>query len=277
MKTINCKGNLIDLSTPKVMGILNLTPDSFYDGGIYTNTISILKKVENMLTEGAAFIDVGAYSSRPNATHISEEEELKRLLPVLELILKSFPDILISVDTFRSNVAKKSIEIGACMINDISAGEMDSEMFKTIAKLQVPYILMHMKGTPQNMQQNPAYENVLNEVMYFFSEKLHQLRTLGVNDLLIDVGFGFGKTQEHNYQLLQNLDYFKHLNLPILSGLSRKSMLYKPLNTIAKDALNATSIANTVALLKGTSILRVHDVLQAVEAVKIFSLLNTKN
>ncbi|MBS3994040.1 MAG: dihydropteroate synthase [Bacteroidetes bacterium] len=259
------------------MGILNLTPDSFYDGGIYTNTISILKKVENMLTEGAAFIDVGAYSSRPNATHISEEEELKRLLPVLELILKSFPDILISVDTFRSNVAKKSIEIGACMINDISAGEMDSEMFKTIAKLQVPYILMHMKGTPQNMQQNPAYENVLNEVMYFFSEKLHQLRTLGVNDLLIDVGFGFGKTQEHNYQLLQNLDYFKHLNLPILSGLSRKSMLYKPLNTIAKDALNATSIANTVALLKGTSILRVHDVLQAVEAVKIFSLLNTKN
>lgn len=277
MKTINCKGNLIDLSTPKVMGILNLTPDSFYDGGIYTNTISILKKVENMLTEGAAFIDVGAYSSRPNATHISEEEELKRLLPVLELILKSFPDILISVDTFRSNVAKKSIEIGACMINDISAGEMDSEMFKTIAKLQVPYILMHMKGTPQNMQQNPAYENVLNEVMYFFSEKLHQLRTLGVNDILIDVGFGFGKTQEHNYQLLQNLDYFKHLNLPILSGLSRKSMLYKPLNTIAKDALNATSIANTVALLKGTSILRVHDVLQAVEAVKIFSLLNTKN
>lgn len=259
------------------MGILNLTPDSFYDGGHYKSDKSILEKVEKMLIDGATFIDIGAYSSRPNATHISEEEELKRLLPVLELILRKFPEVLISIDTFRSNVAKKSIEAGACMINDISAGEIDTHMFETIAKLQVPYILMHMKGTPQTMQQNPTYENIITEVMFYFTEKIHQLRKLGLNDVIIDVGFGFGKTIEHNFKLLENLAYFKHLEVPILSGLSRKSMLYKPLNTSAKEALNATSIANTIALLNGTSILRVHDVKEAVEAVKIVSLLNKKD
>lgn len=277
MKTINCKGNLIDLTIPKVMGILNLTPDSFYDGGHYKSDKSILEKVEKMLFDGATFIDIGAYSSRPNATHISGEEELKRLLPVLKLVLRKFPEVLVSIDTFRSNVAKKSIEAGACMINDISAGKMDAHMFETIAKLQVPYILMHMKGTPQTMQQNPTYENIITEVMFYFTEKIHQLRKLGLNDVIIDVGFGFGKTIEHNFKLLENLAYFKHLEVPILSGLSRKSMLYKPLNTSAKEALNATSIANTIALLNGTSILRVHDVKEAVEAVKIVSLLNKKD
>lgn len=274
MITINCKGTLIDLSTPKVMGILNLTPDSFFDGGKYQNEKSIIEKVDKMINEGATFIDVGAYSSRPNAIHISEEEELKRLIPTLKLLFKTFPELLISVDTFRSKVALASVENGACMINDISAGEMDEKMFETVAKLQVPYILMHMKGTPQNMYKNPTYENIILEIMSYFSEKIYQLRKLGLNDLIIDVGFGFGKTLEHNYQLLQNLDYFKHLNIPILTGISRKSMLQKPLNITADEALNATTVANTIALLKGSSILRVHDVKEAVEAVKITSLLN---
>ncbi len=274
MKSINCKGKLIDFSTPKVMGILNLTPDSFFDGGLYQNPKAILEKVAKMLNDGATFIDVGAYSSRPNAIHISEDEELKRLIPTLDLLVKTFPEILISVDTFRSKIAKESIEAGACMINDIAAGEMDVNMFKTIAQLQVPYIIMHMKGNPQNMQKNPTYENLLTEIMFFFSDKIQQLRALNVNDLIIDVGFGFGKTEDHNYQLLQNLDYFLNLNIPILTGISRKSMLYKPLNASAKEALNATTVANTIALLKGTSILRVHDVKEAVEAVKITALLN---
>ncbi len=256
------------------MGILNLTPDSFYDGGNYKTEKSILEKVEKMLSDGATFIDVGAYSSRPNANHISEDEELIRLLPVLELLLKTFPEILISVDTFRSNVAHKSIDIGICMINDISAGEMDSSMFETIAQHQVPYILMHMKGTPQTMQKNPKYENIITELMFYFSEKIKKLRNLGINDLIIDVGFGFGKTLEHNYKLLQNLDYFLNLNVPILAGVSRKSMLYKPLQLSADEALNTTTVAHTIALLKGSSILRVHDVKEAVEAVKIISLLN---
>ena len=274
MKSINCKGKLIDFSVPKVMGILNLTPDSFYDGGLYQTHKLIVEKVEKMLVDGATFIDVGAYSSRPNAIHISEDEELKRLIPILKLLVKTFPEILISVDTFRSKIAQESIENGACMINDISAGEMDETMFETIAKLQVPYILMHLKGTPQTMQINPTYENILTELMFYFSEKMHQLRKLGVNDLIIDVGFGFGKTQNHNYQLLQNFDYFLNLKVPILTGISRKSMLYKPLNATANEALNATTVANTIALLKGTSILRVHDVKEAVEAVKIVKLLN---
>lgn len=256
------------------MGILNLTPDSFYDGGLYQNEKSIIEKVEKMLVDGATFIDIGAYSSRPNAIHITEDEELKRLIPTLQLLVKKFPEILISVDTFRSKVAQQSIESGACIINDISAGEMDNLMFETIAKLQVPYLIMHMKGTPQNMQNNPTYENIITELMFYFSEKIHQLRKLGVNDLMIDVGFGFAKTLEHNYQLFQHLDYFLNLDLPILTGVSRKSMLYKPINSTANDALNATTVANTIALLKGTSILRVHDVKEAVEAVKIVAFLN---
>ena len=276
MKSINCNGTLIDLSAPKVMGILNCTPDSFFDGGKYHNSTAIVNQVEKMLSEGATFIDVGAYSSRPGAKHISEEEELDRILPVIKLLISEFSSVLISVDTFRSNVAKQCIHHGACIVNDISAGEMDVNMFSTVAKLQVPYVMMHMKGTPQNMQQNPTYENVVTDLLYYFSKKIAELHKLGVNDIITDVGFGFGKTTEHNYQLLTHLELFKNLETPLLAGLSRKGMLYKPLNITADAALNATTAANTIALLHGASILRVHDVKEAVEAVKIVALLNNK-
>lgn len=274
MKSINCNGTLIDLTSPKVMGILNITPDSFFDGGKYKNETAIISQVAKMLVEGATFIDVGAYSSRPGAKHIVEQEELERILPVVKMLVKEFPEILISVDTFRSNIAEKCIENGACIVNDISAGSMDTTLFKTIAKLQVPYIIMHMQGTPQNMQANPTYKNVVTDILNYFSEKIYELRALGVNDIIADVGFGFGKTTEQNYTLLKNLDLFKNLEIPTLAGLSRKSMLYKPLNITAKEALNATTAANTIALLKGTTILRVHDVKEAIEAIKIVELLN---
>ncbi len=267
--TINCKGTLVDLTKPKVMGILNVTPDSFFDGGKYKNERDILEQAERMLSEGATFIDVGAYSSRPGAEHISEEEELQRMLPVVELLIKNFPEIIISIDSFRSRVVEESINAGAAIINDISGGKMDEQMFKTVAKLQVPYIMMHMKGTPQNMQQNPQYENVVTEVISFFAEQLFKLRELKVNDVIIDVGFGFGKTLDQNYELLKKLSLFKSLDIPILTGVSRKSMLYKLLGVTPKEALNATTVANTIALLNGTHILRVHDVKEAVEAVKI--------
>ena len=267
--TINCKGTLIDLSSPKVMGILNITPDSFYDGGAYKSEAAILSQVEKMLSDGATFIDVGAYSSRPEATHVSEEEELKRILPVIRLLIREFPEILISIDTFRSKIAQECIQAGAAIINDISGGSMDRKMFQTIANLQVPYIVMHMLGTPQNMQKSPIYKAVTSDLISFFADKIHQLHQLKVNDVLIDVGFGFGKTQEHNFELLKNLSLFKNLEVPILVGVSRKSMLYKTLDISAKEALNATTSANTIALLNGASILRVHDVKEAVEAVKI--------
>ena len=269
--TINCKGNLVDLSSPKVMGILNITPDSFYDGGKYKNESEILNQVEKMLLDGATFIDVGAYSSRPGAQHISEEEELKRSLPVINLLLQHFPEIIISVDTFRSKVAKETINAGAALINDISGGKMDNNMFATVSKLQVPYILMHMLGTPKNMQQNPVYENVTKEIISFFAAQIYKLRQLKLNDVVIDVGFGFGKTIDHNFELLKNLALFKSLDAPILTGVSRKSMLYKTLDISAQEALNATTSANTIALLNGANILRVHDVKEAVEAVKIVS------
>ncbi len=256
------------------MGILNTTPDSFFDGGKYQNEKEILVQTEKMLTEGATFIDVGAYSSRPNATHISEDDELLRIVPVIELLLKNFPEIIISVDTFRSKIAQKSIESGAAIINDISGGKMDKEMFATVAKLQVPYILMHMLGTPQTMQKNPKYKNVTQEVISFFSEQIFALHQLKLNDIIIDVGFGFGKTLEHNYELLNNLSLFKNLDAPILAGISRKSMLYKPLESTAQKALNATTSANTIALLNGANILRVHDVKEAAEAIKIVGLLS---
>jgi dihydropteroate synthase len=271
--TINCKGILIDVSSPKVMGILNITPDSFYDGGKYKNEADILFQTEKMLTEGATFIDVGAYSSRPGATHISEKEELKRILPVIELLVKYFPEIIISVDTFRSEIAKKTIENGAAIINDISGGKMDEKMFQTVAKLQVPYILMHMLETPQNMQQNPVYEDVTKDIIRFFSEQIFKLHQLKMNDIIIDMGFGFGKTLQHNYEILSNLALFKNLDAPILIGISRKSMLYKPLDITANEALNATTAANTIALLNGANILRVHDVKEAVEAIKIVNQL----
>lgn len=255
------------------MGILNITPDSFYDGGKYKNELEILTQTEKMLHEGATFIDVGAYSSRPGAAHISEKEELSRILPVIDLLVKNFPEIILSVDTFRSEIAQKTIENGAAIINDISGGKMDENMFQTVADLQVPYILMHMLGTPQNMQQNPIYEDVTKDIITFFSKQIYKLHQLKVNDIIIDVGFGFGKTMKDNYALLSNLSLFKQLDVPILAGISRKSMLYKPLEITAKEALNATTVANTIALLNGASILRVHDVKEAVEAIKIVKLL----
>lgn len=274
MMTINCKGKLIDFSTPRVMGILNITPDSFFDGGKYKNESDILNQTEKMLLEGATFIDVGAYSSRPGAAHISEEDELRRIVPVIELLIKNFPKIIISVDTFRSKVATQTINAGAAIVNDISGGNMDTEMFTTIANLQVPYIIMHMLGTPQNMQQNPQYKDVTHEVISFFANQINKLHQLQVNDVLIDVGFGFGKTINHNYELLKNLALFKNLDTPILAGISRKSMLYKPLEASPKTALNATTAANTIALLNGANILRVHDVKEAIEAIKIVQLLS---
>ncbi len=270
MKTINCKGKLIGLEVPKVMGILNLTPDSFFDGGKYNSEKDALLQTEKMLVEGADFIDIGAYSSRPGAKNISEKEELNRILPVIGSVLKEFPEILISADTFRSEVAKQCIRAGACMINDISGGNLDPEMFRTVAELQVPYILMHMPGTPQTMQKMTGYDDVTKDLIYYFSRKVSQLRDLGVNDIILDVGFGFGKTLDQNYELLKNLDLFKTLDLPLLTGVSRKSMLYKLLEITPEEALNATTAANTIALSKGTDILRVHDVKQAVETVKIY-------
>lgn len=269
MKSINCKGKLIDLSGSKVMGILNLTPDSFYDGGRFSSDKEILLQTEKMQREGATFIDIGAYSSRPGAIHLSEQEELSRILPALEIIVKNFPEILISIDTFRSSVAEQSIALGACMINDISAGSLDSQMFKTIAKLQVPYILMHMKGKPQNMQNNTNYDNLIEDIIFYFSKKINQLRELGVNDLILDVGFGFSKTTDQNYDLLNKLNLFKNLELPILTGISRKSMLYGYLDITSAQALNATTVANTIALIQGANILRVHDVKEAIETIKI--------
>jgi dihydropteroate synthase len=271
--TINCKGTLVDLSSPKVMGVLNITPDSFFDGGKYQDKTAILSQAEKILTEGATFIDVGAYSSRPGAAHVSEEEELKRIVPAVELILKEFPKTFLSIDTFRSKVAKETVDAGAALINDISGGNLDAEMFETIAKLQVPYILMHMQGTPQTMQNNPRYENVTTDLIKFFSEKIYDLKQLKVNDIILDVGFGFGKTMEHNYQLLRDLQLLQNLKVPVLAGVSRKSMLYKLLDITPQEALNATTSANTIALMNGANILRVHDVKEAVECVKIVGML----
>jgi len=275
--TINCKGELIDLTIPKVMGILNLTPDSFYDGGVHTNDSIILKHVEKMLTDGATFIDVGAYSSRPKAKHISETEELERLLPVLNLLTTTFPAIRISIDTFRSEVAKQSIAAGACMINDISAGHMDPQMLETVAKLGVPYVMMHMKGTPQDMQQHATYDNLIKEMLFYFSERIAAAKALGIIDIIVDPGFGFSKTTAQNYELLKHLDTFKMLDKPILVGISRKSMIYKPLNTSASEALNGTTVLNTLGLQQGAAILRVHDVKEAIECITLTQQLNPES
>ncbi|MEO6347011.1 MAG: dihydropteroate synthase [Aquaticitalea sp.] len=266
---INCKGQLIDLSTPKVMGILNLTPDSFYDGGKFKDKVSALKQVEKMLSEGATFVDVGAYSSRPNAIDISESEELLRILPIIKLILKKFPEILLSIDTFRSTIAKKCVEAGACMVNDISAGKLDEQMLQTVADLRVPYIMMHMRGTPQTMQKQTDYNNLIKEILFYFSERVVAARALGMVDLIVDPGFGFSKTLKQNYEILNHLELFKILDLPILAGFSRKSMAYKPLGLTSKEALNGTTVLNTIALHKGANILRVHDVKEAVECIKL--------
>lgn len=270
---INCKGKLIDLTQPKVMGILNLTPDSFYDGGTYRNESDIVNQVAKMLSEGATFIDVGGYSSRPNAKNINVDEERKRVVPVVELLLREFPEILLSIDTFRSEVAIDCLDAGAAIINDISGGALDNNMFTTVAKYHVPYIVMHMRGTPQTMKSRTVYDDILKEIMFYFSEKIALARELKINDLIIDPGFGFAKNTEQNFFLLKNLDLFQNLDRPILVGVSRKSMLYKTLGTESEKALNATTSANTIALLKGGNILRVHDVKEAMECIKIYQAL----
>ncbi|MEX0995916.1 MAG: dihydropteroate synthase [Flavobacteriaceae bacterium] len=271
--TINCKGTLIDLSTPKVMGILNVTPDSFYDGGKLKDDKALLGQAEKMLSEGATFLDVGGYSSRPGATDIPESEELQRVLPAIELILKNFPEALISVDSFRSEVALQSVEVGAALVNDISAGLLDEQMIPTVAKLQVPYVMMHMRGTPQTMKNLTDYEDVTLEVLRYFSERIATARQAGINDVIADPGFGFAKTIDQNFELLKRLELFKNLGVPVLAGLSRKSMIYKTLNTSPQEALNGTTALNSIALLKGASILRVHDVKEAVECVELVSRL----
>jgi dihydropteroate synthase len=268
--TINCKGQLIDLSTPKIMGILNVTPNSFYDGGKFTLSENGLLQVGKMLEEGATFIDIGAYSSKPNSEFVSEEEELSRILPVVQSVLKQFPDALLSIDTFRSEIAAVCIENGAAIINDISAGNLDEKMMDVVAKYKVSYIMMHMRGTPQTMQSHTNYENIVKEILFYFSEKVSKARSLGINDLIIDPGFGFAKTLEQNYEVLQNLELFQMLDLPILAGISRKSMVYKPIGVTANEALNGTTVLNTIALSKGANILRVHDVKEALECAKLF-------
>jgi dihydropteroate synthase len=273
-KTLNVQGKLIDLSVPKVMGIVNVTPDSFYEGSRFADPLAILKQVEKMATEGADFIDVGGYSSRPGATDISEEEELQRVLPVVQSIRKKFPDLIVSIDTFRAEVAKQAVMMGAGMINDISAGELDSKMFETVAALNVPYIAMHMRGTPQTMTQHSTYENLVKDVTDYFHKKMDQLLRLKVKDIIIDPGFGFAKTVNHNFELLNHLDYLQILGKPILVGLSRKSMIWRTLNTTPEQALNGTTALHTIALLKGASILRVHDVKEAVEAVRLVGALS---
>jgi dihydropteroate synthase len=274
--TINCKGQLIDLATPKVMGILNVTPNSFFDGGKYKNDNEILSRVEKMLTEGATFIDIGAYSSKPSAEFVSKDEELQRIVPIVQLILEHFEDTLVSIDTFRSEVAKACIENGAAIINDISAGNLDTEMLPTIAKYNVPYIMMHMRGTPQTMQTMTNYENIVKEILFYFSERIAKARSLGINDLIVDPGFGFAKTLEQNYEVLQKMELFEMLELPLLTGISRKSMIYKTLHSSAEEALNGTTVLNTISLTKGAKILRVHDVKEAMECVTLFNKINAK-
>jgi len=268
--TLNAGGKLIDLSTPKVMGIINVTPDSFFAGSRKTNVSDAVFMAEKMLNDGADLLDIGAYSSRPGATDISPQEETDRLLPVIEVIVKRFPEAVLSVDTFRASVAEVAVNAGAQIINDISGGDLDAQMFKTVAKLQVPYILMHMKGTPQNMQEKAQYEDVFAEVFDYFAEKVYRLKQLHVHDVVLDPGFGFAKTREQSFELLQQMQGFDLLDLPLLVGISRKGMIYKTLNGTAETALNGTTVLNTIALMNGASVLRVHDVKEAVEAVELF-------
>lgn len=268
-KTLNIRGRLVDLSIPKIMGILNVTPDSFYDGGRYDSEVAIMVQVEKMIEDGATFIDIGGYSSRPGADDISVAEEINRVSKAIKIISKKFPEVILSVDTFRSQVAYAAVRDGATIINDISGGELDDAMMKTVAGLQVPYILMHMRGNPKTMTQLMTYENLLKDVTDYFHHKIDQLKAYGLKDIIIDPGLGFAKTPQQNFELLNSLDYFKLINKPILIGLSRKSMVWKTLSTTADHALNGTTCLNTIALLKGAQILRVHDVKEAVETVKL--------
>ena len=275
--SLNLNGKLYELSSPKVMGILNVTPDSFYAGSRKQTEEDIKSRCREIIEEGGDIIDIGAYSSRPDAEHISAEEEKRRLRTGLEILRNEYPEAIVSVDTFRADVAEMCVkEYNVNIINDISAGEMDKEMFNTVARLQVPYIMMHMKGTPQDMQKSPQYTSLMKEIFMYFSEKVYKLHEMGVNDLILDPGFGFGKTLEHNYELMNHLEEFSLSNLPILVGISRKSMIYKLLGNTPSEALNGTTALNTIALLKGANILRVHDVKEAVETVRIVTALNTK-
>ncbi len=270
MFTLNCKGRLLVLDKPIVMGIINATPDSFYTGSRFTGTDAILDIAEKMIGDGATILDIGGQSTRPESDKISADEELKRVIRPIEAITKRFPEAYVSIDTYYSVVAKEAVHAGAAIVNDISAGKLDDQMIPVVSSLQVPYILMHMQGTPQTMQKAPQYENICKEVLDFFINQVKEIREAGITDVIIDPGFGFGKTIGHNFQLLKNLSVFKILGLPLLAGLSRKSTIYKTLNISPEDSLNGTTILNTISLLNGAGILRVHDVKEAAEAIKLF-------
>jgi dihydropteroate synthase len=271
-ETLNACGKLIDLSSPKVMGVINLTPDSFYADSRKQGIDEALQQAGKMLDEGATFLDIGAYSSRPHAEDISIQEEIDRLIPVVEAVVAHFPDAILSIDTFRSKVAETAVKSGAHIINDISGGQLDGDMFSTIARLQVPYILMHMKGTPQNMNQLTHYDDLFGEVYDYFADRCYQLKQLGLHDVIIDPGFGFAKKTGQSYALMSRLQDFNILQLPIMVGVSRKTIIYKTLGVTADEALNGTTVLNTIALTKGADILRVHDVKEAMEAVKIWEM-----
>jgi len=273
--TINCKGKLVDLSSPVVMGILNVTPDSFYDGGQAVTSTAIKQKVQQMVADGATIIDVGGMSSRPGATMISRQEEIDRVSPAIEIIVQHMPDVVISIDTLHSEVAAHCIRMGATMVNDISAGDYDADMIPTVAEAGVPYVAMHMQGLPSNMQDDPQYHDVVMEVLTYFAKKVRQCRAAGITDVILDPGFGFGKSLEHNYALLRHLGSLGILDCPLLAGLSRKSMIYKPLDITAADALTGTSALHMVALQQGASILRVHDVLEAAQCIQLHELLTS--
>ena len=272
--TINIKGTLLDLTKPKIMGILNITPDSFFDGGDYNSEYKILNQVEKMLTEGADIIDVGGHSSRPGAKKISIEKETERVIPIIKLIAGKFKNIIISIDTFRSEIARKAIEAGASIINDISGGDLDKKMYEVAGELKVPYIIMHMKGVPSNMQNETKYDNIIFDIIKNLSYKIDLAKKAGVLDIIIDPGFGFGKSLKDNFKILKNLSSFKQLNQPIMVGLSRKSMIYKLLESSANDALNGTTCLNSISLNNGANIIRVHDVKEAKETVKLIEFMN---
>lgn len=274
IRYINVKGKLIDLSEPKVMGVINITPDSFYKGSRFTDEKSVLEVVLKMIQDGADIIDIGGYSSRPGADDVPYKEEKTRVLKVVRAVNREFPDIAISIDTFRAEIAREAVEeCGAGIINDISGGEADSNMFSYVERLGVPYILMHMKGIPANMQKNPVYDDIVADILRWFGERIYRLQSAGIKDIVIDPGFGFGKTIEHNFTLLNRLDELSIAGLPLLAGLSRKSMIWKTLQTTPEDALNGTVVLNTVALMKGCNILRVHDVKEAVQAIRLTQML----
>lgn len=270
MQSINCKGKLLTFEEPRIMGILNVTPNSFFDGGKYQQVSKALKRAEVMLLEGADLLDIGAYSTQPNAEFVSEEEEINRIVPIVEALSKEFPDAFLSIDTFRSQVALQALDNGAHIINDVSGGKLDPKMFETVANYKAPYVLMHMKGTPQNMQQFTQYEDVVKEMMFYFSEQIAKARAAGISDVIIDPGFGFSKTLDQNFEILSKLELFQHLDVPVLSALSRKSMIYKYLQITPQEALNGSTVLHTLSLIKGAQLLRVHDVKEAKQCIQLF-------